>query len=387
MKKNIINQIPTMTATNSSKSADINIYGPIIDSSWWNDGVTTPKQIQDKLSNLGNVSQINVHINSPGGSVFAGQAIHNMFRQHPANVTMYIDGLAASIASVIAMAGNKIVMPPGAMMMIHNPLFNLWGAYEASEMREMAAVLDKLKESLVATYMSRKTQKSKDEIIELMNKTTWMTAADAVEKGFADEVEGAQQISASMAGSVLNIAGLSFDLSCFDTLPSFFNSVPVVVATPEPQNITTHKEEKKLPDINNLEELRKEYPDLVNQLVSNAINEALAKEKQRLAALDTLNDTQNPAINELIQDAKNAGKTVEDIKGVVDILKKHPPAAAPAQNKGQEFLIAAINGSKQSGVENIQTDAAGAATEAQELAAAVNFMAQGLNQKAGKDGK
>ncbi|MGL5512655.1 MAG: ATP-dependent Clp protease proteolytic subunit, partial [Sporomusa sp.] len=236
-------------------------------------------------------------------------------------------------------------------------------------------------------YMSRKTQKSKNEIVELMDKTTWMTAADAVEMGFADEVEGAQQISASMAGSVLNIAGLSFDLSCFETLPSFINSVPAAAATPEPQNSTTNKEEKKLPDINNLEELRKEYPDLVNQLVNESVSNALKQEKDRLTALDALNDTQNPAIAELIQEAKNSGKTADDIKGVVDILKKHPPAAAPAQNKGQEFLIAAINGNKQSGVENIQTDAAGAATEAQELAAAVNYMAQGLNQKAGKDGK
>lgn len=375
-----------MMTTNAAKSADINIYGPILDSSWWNDNVTTPKQIQDKLSAMGNISQINVHINSPGGSVFAGQAIHNMLRQHAANVTIYIDGLAASIASVIAMAGNKIVMPPGAMMMIHNPLLSLWGSYEAAEMREMANVLDKIKESLVATYLSRKTNKSKDEIVAIMDKTTWLTAADAVKDGFADEIEGEKQISASMTGSVLNIAGLAFDLACFDTLPSFVNSLPAVQPLPDAQNIKS-KEEQKLPDIKNIEELRKEYPDLVNQLIGESVSSALQKEKDRTTALDALNDGKHPAIAEIIQDAKNSGKTAEDIKAVIEILKKHPSAATPAaQNKGQEFLIAAIAGNKASGVDNIQADVPGSAADEQEFTAAVNFMTEGLNRKAGKEG-
>ena len=101
----------------TNDSADLLLYGPISESSWWGDEIT-PKQFADDLEALGDVSEINVRINSGGGDVFAGQAIHSMLKRHAANVTVYVDGLAASIASIIAMAGDTVVMPRGAMMMI-----------------------------------------------------------------------------------------------------------------------------------------------------------------------------------------------------------------------------------------------------------------------------
>jgi len=271
--------MPTNVTQNS---LDIVIRGPVVDSSWWDDNAATPQMVQDKLATAGNVGQINVHINSPGGSVFAGQAIHNMLRQHPANVTVYIDGLAASIASVIAMAGNKIIMPPGTMMMIHNPLLSLWGSYQSGDMREMADFLDKIKESLVATYVSRCTKKTKDEIIALMDATTWMTAVDAVDMGFADEIEGIA-VSASMSGKVLNIAGKSFDLSPFATVPTVQASVNVSSAT-EIKN-----EEEKILDLN---ELKAKHPELYNQLFELGVK----AERDRHKALDAIALPGNDAI-------------------------------------------------------------------------------------------
>lgn len=271
MKK--IKLFPLVTNA-TQKSIDINIYGPVVDSSWWDDGVVTPKQVQDALQGAGNASQINVHINSPGGSVFAGQAIHNMLKQHPANVTVYIDGLAASIASLIAMAGDKIIMPPGTMMMIHNPLVSMYGSYMASEMRETAAFLDKVKETLVATYMVRKSNKTKDEIVAIMDATTWFTAQDAFDGGFADEIEGIVPISSNMAGKVLNIAGMAFNLEPFGSMP--------VNITQAPQ-IAIHKTEEE--NILDLKELKAKYPDLYNEVIAMGVTQ----ERGRMKEIDSVN--------------------------------------------------------------------------------------------------
>lgn len=282
----------------TQKSIDINIYGPVVDSSWWNEGVVTPKQIQDALQSASNVSQINVHINSPGGSVFSGQAIYNMLKQHPANVTVYIDGLAASIASIIAMAGNKIVMPPGTMMMIHNPLVTMYGSYEASEMRDTADFLDKIKESLVATYTSRKTNKTKDEIIALMDATTWLTAQNAVDIGFADEVEGSTPITSNLSGKVLNIAGMAFNLESFDNVP--LNIANSTMDTNEKPN---NKEENIL----DLKELQSKFPDLYNEITAMGVT----KERNRMKALD---EVQIGGFEDIVNKARyETGATAEQV--------------------------------------------------------------------------
>lgn len=299
-----MNKIPLVTNA-TQKSIDINIYGPVVDSSWWNEGVVTPKQVQDALQSAGNVSQINVHINSPGGSVFAGQAIHNMLKQHPANITVYIDGLAASIASIIAMAGNKIIMPPGSMMMIHNPLVSMYGSYMANEMRETADFLDKIKESLVATYTSRQTKKSKDEIVALMDATTWFTAQDAVDNGFADEVEGSTPVTSNMTGKVLNIAGMAFNLESFGNMP-----VNLVHAVELP--ITKNEGEEVL----NKEELKTKHPELYNEIMAMGANQ----ERGRIKALD---EVQIGGFEDLVNKAKyENGATAEQVAMQIVIAQK-----------------------------------------------------------------
>lgn len=303
------NSIPLVTNA-TQKSIDINIYGPVVDSSWWDDGVTTPQQIQDALKSAGNIGQINVHINSPGGSVFAGQAIHNMLKQHPANVTVHIDGLAASIASIIAMSGNKIIMPPGSMMMIHNPLVGMYGSYEASEMRETANFLDKIKESLVATYTSRQTKKSKDEIVALMDATTWLTAQDALDSGFADEVEGIAPVNSTMTGKVLNIAGMAFNLESFGTLP-----VNMITALPE---IPINKTEEE--NILNLTELKAKYPDLYNEIIAMGVTQ----ERGRMKALD---DVQIDGFENIVNKARyESGATAEQVAMQIIVAQKQQSA-------------------------------------------------------------
>lgn len=167
--------------------AEISIYDDI--GAW---GVTAKQFIGDLKAIT--ASSIHLAINSPGGSVFDALAMYNAIRQHPANVTVTVMGVAASAASLIAMAGDKIIMPENTFMMIHNPLNGVYG--NADDLREMADVLDKIGASLVATYATR-TGLPDDEIKALLDAETWLNADEAVAKGFADELQPAIKAVAS----------------------------------------------------------------------------------------------------------------------------------------------------------------------------------------------
>ncbi|MEY8414798.1 head maturation protease, ClpP-related [Tissierella praeacuta] len=182
------------------KSAgELTLYGEISNETWWGDEVT-PKEFKADLDNLGEIDTLNIYINSPGGDVFAGQTIYSILKRHKAHKNIYIDGLAASIASVIAMAGNTIFMPKNSMMMIHNP----WtiGMGNASDFRKLAEDLDKIRESLIAAYENQ-SMLTKDEIIEIMDNETWLTAKECEEYGFCHVVEEEKQIAASIDLEVL----------------------------------------------------------------------------------------------------------------------------------------------------------------------------------------
>ncbi|MGP6473526.1 ClpP-like prohead protease/major capsid protein fusion protein [Rahnella aceris] len=169
------------------KTADIYIYDEI---GYW--GVTA-RQFASSMKALGDLDHINLHIHSPGGDVFDGIAIYNLLNSHTASKTVYIDGLAASMASVIAMVGNPIIMPENAMMMIHKP----WGITggDANDMRDYADLLDKVEAVLIPSY-AKKTGKTPDELALMLGEETWMTAQECLEHGFADQISTAVQAMA-----------------------------------------------------------------------------------------------------------------------------------------------------------------------------------------------
>ncbi|QCO04169.1 head maturation protease, ClpP-related [Azospirillum argentinense] len=154
----------------------------------------TAKDFADDLKALGPVTALTVRINSGGGEFFAGLAIGNLLRTHPAKVTVKIDGLAGSIASVIAMAGDTVEMPSNAMMMVHN--VSWWASGTAEDLRETAEVMDQMRKSLVAAYRA-KTGLADAKLDELLTDSgTWMTAAEAKELGFCDVVTDAVDATA-----------------------------------------------------------------------------------------------------------------------------------------------------------------------------------------------
>lgn len=131
-----------------------------------------PKDVQDFLDQLDGVSKINVHINSGGGSVFGGIAIYNILKRYDAEITVYVEGLAASIASVIAMAGDKIIIPANAQMMIHKPSSITWG--NADDMRKEADILDGCQKVILNTYMKHtKEGVTPEQINALIDAETW----------------------------------------------------------------------------------------------------------------------------------------------------------------------------------------------------------------------
>ena len=157
----------------------LEIYGTIAEESWFDDDVT-PKLFHEELfSGTGNIT---IWITSPGGDCIAASQIYSMLMDYKGDVTVKIDGLAASAASVIAMAGTKVLMAPTALMMIHNPATLAMGDHE--DMKKAISMLDEVKESIINAY-EIKTSLSRTKLSHLMDSETWMNANKAIELGFA----------------------------------------------------------------------------------------------------------------------------------------------------------------------------------------------------------
>ncbi|MBG9766204.1 head maturation protease, ClpP-related [Paenibacillus polymyxa] len=211
---------------NEGNRPSLYIYGVIESMDWWGDEVT-PNQFKADLDQLGDVPELDVYINSDGGDVFAGQAIHSMLKRHKAHVNVYIDGLAASIASVIAMAGDTVYMPRNAMMMIHNPW--TFSAGNAAQLRKTADDLDNIRKSLIAAYID-KSGIDETRLIELLDAETWLSADEAISYGLADEIDQGKEIAASLNAGVLNVNGQDMNLSKYKNAPKIF----VVTAAAQP---------------------------------------------------------------------------------------------------------------------------------------------------------
>lgn len=173
----------------TENTAEVWLYDEI---GYW--GITA-KQFANDIKALKNITHIDLRIHSPGGDVFEGTAIYNLLANHPATIHAHIDGLAASMASVIAMAADVIHMPENSMMMIHKP----WGIQggDSDDMRKYAELLEKVESTLVAAYQ-KKTGKPEDEIKAMLKAETWLTGAEAVDAGFADQLTPALEVAAKL---------------------------------------------------------------------------------------------------------------------------------------------------------------------------------------------
>lgn len=175
-----------LTTSEDGTTADLDIYGDI-SSCWWDDDAMSAPKLSKQLDELGDVSQINVHINSYGGEVAEGLAIYSALRRHKAHVRTTCDGFACSIASVIFMAGDERLMSDASLLMIHNAWTSAWGV-NAADLRKLADDMDTITSASKSAYMAR-VSITEDELTELMDAETWISPADAVDMGFATAIE------------------------------------------------------------------------------------------------------------------------------------------------------------------------------------------------------
>lgn len=206
-------------ADTAAKSLDLYIYGDVEakeivdDDSWWGyhweESERSADHFREVLTQFPSVEQINIYINSYGGSVFEGTAIYNQLKRHSAHKTVYVDGFACSIASVIAMAGDEVVMPKNTLMMIHN----MWtcACGNAAELRKAADDLDVINAAGRAAYLLKAGDKLDEaRLAEMMAAETWLTAVQCIELGLADRL-AEQDADMSGAAEVLQRANLNVE--------------------------------------------------------------------------------------------------------------------------------------------------------------------------------
>jgi ATP-dependent Clp protease protease subunit len=210
-------------AQDSTQIGRVDIYGEISSVEFWGDEKTPSKFIED-LKNLGPVSEIEIHIFSNGGDPFASLAMYAEINRRSEKISVYIDGIAASAATLILCAGDTVYMDETAMLMVHNPYqLLMFTGLNAQEARELADELDKIREPMITAYM-KKSGKTRDEVIALMDgengQGTWLTADEAIEFGLADAYSPKNkkpvEVAAMISPGIYNYRGVKIDLTGFD---------------------------------------------------------------------------------------------------------------------------------------------------------------------------
>lgn len=307
------------------KSAELILYGSIGSDEYWDD--ISDKAFKQDIENLGDVENITLHINSPGGSVFSAVAIANTLKNHKAKITANIDGLAASAATIITSACDTVRMPKNALFMVHNPITFAYGNNQ--DMQKTLEMLNKVKNSIIETYLN-KAKTDKETLSELMDNETWMSAEEAKEYGFVDEILD-ESVEKEVIENKLIINNMAFDISRFKNFKEKKNQDPRIInisvnSTGSPEEIAD-----KFRDILNstenqkneggnmtLEELKNKFPELYNQIFNEGKEAGITKERERMREIDNL-DISN--YSELVENAKY-NEPVEASVLAVNILNK-----------------------------------------------------------------
>jgi len=269
-------------STSGESEATLYIYGDIAlyDMGWWNwpDDVV-PNKFKNQLNALGDVDTIHVRINSNGGSVFGAYAIMNLLKSHKAQIITYNDGIAASAATLIAMAGDRIISALGAIWMIHLPA--TWGiGGNVHELQKAIEILNVITEGMLDIYHAR-TGIERDTLLQMMNEDTWMSGSDALERGFIDEVSGLQveaYLNADKTTAFLN--KLPISLKDVRNKEAFVAMLPAKTESKPPiHQISNHApQNKKEETVMNLADLKANHPEIYNAAVQEGITQASSSE-------------------------------------------------------------------------------------------------------------
>ncbi|MFC2462741.1 MAG: head maturation protease, ClpP-related [Veillonella parvula] len=300
-----------------AETIDIDIYGVVLNGKdYWGED-TGVSEVINRLKRLEPSQNIVLHVNSVGGEVSAGVTLYNRLRALPNKKSVIIEGLAASMASIISMAGDEIHMALGSEMMIHNPSSFAWG--EADDFEKAAESLRKTKENLIDIYEAR-TGLTREEIATMMDEETWLTAREALEKGFCTSVDESLQMVACRKGTDLIVNGLPMSMEVLKGLP-----------------VDKYEEKGEEPMEVTAELLRTDYAEVYDEV----FNAGVAAERARLQALDGIN---NEARAEVVNRAKyETYATVQDV--AVELLNMPQPEPSEQTNQFQRMIQDANNAS------------------------------------------
>jgi ATP-dependent protease ClpP protease subunit len=312
----------------TGKHLDLQIHGTI-DGGWFDDEGANSKQVCALLNEHADASTVRVDVNSIGGSMFGGIAMHNALAAHPGKVTGVVTGLAASAASLAVLGCDEVVMAAGSMMMIHPP--SIVAAGNASDLRKSADMLDKAQASIVAIY-AEKTGKSTDEINALVNAETWMTGEEAVAAGFADaladdepdEDDPNEDAEPEDRGDVICWNGVSFPRAA---MPA---QVLAMAKTPPPI----------APPIIDRAYLEAHAPDLLAALVAEPSADAKAAIEFRAAAMTLAGASDAEAAINIFRSGVDALAAAEAAK---------VQAALAAKNEARAGIVAKVQAAVESG--------------------------------------
>ncbi len=238
---------------------------------FWDD--INEQEIKDALAFLPPDREIDILINSEGGSVFTALAIYNLLSQHKGKITITVGGLAASAATLITSIPNAtVIMPTGSMMLIH-PVRQMAGMPQTpEELREAAVNLEKIRETMIDVYQ-KKTGQSREGLLALMQGESFLTGQEAVAKGFADRIDETQSVTNTLIDGVATVNGLKVSACIVGMAPEGFFKAEISAE----QGVTM-----------NLEKLKAEHPDLVEAICKEAIAEGVNRERARIKAIEEI---------------------------------------------------------------------------------------------------
>ncbi|WP_432643391.1 head maturation protease, ClpP-related [Acidaminococcus sp.] len=323
-----------------SDTAEILLYGEIDSSGDWireylpDDPTQSAGSFRKELQALDG-KDVLLRINSPGGDVFQAQAIYNVLKTYSGHVSCHIDGICASAATLVACAADSITMPENALYMIHNPASHMRGTMDRQDLDKAAEMLDKVKDTIVAVYMSRCKDLAEDDIRQMMDDETWMTANEAHDKGFVDGIDD-----------------YGVDAGVQDNGLLVVNSVVMPGMHPDKnqalQRLCAVRAQK-----NEVKFVKNEDKSFMDQLkdffaARDAEAQKANAEANRIKALDALKG-ENPVANALVDKAKEQGVTAEQLHPFLDAV-----ASLKVEDKGMEELKALITDQLQSGATQVK---------------------------------
>lgn len=295
-------------ASVSEDEGEITLYGDVLSRQpvdWWTGEpepglYITPEGFMEDLAAVKDKERITVRLNSCGGDLYTGIAIHNALKALTGEVNVIVEGIAASAASVIMCAGDRINVYPGSLVMIHGVSAYFWGSLNIQDMKQLMKGMD-ASERAVAEIYNAKTGIAVDTLRSMMTKETWLTGREAVEKGFADQVlegEGEPDMGMSPDRRILYVNGIGHNVEGLQhipgTIPVLGNPVTRPVMSVSPSHVAEQTKGGK--KYMTLEELKSQEPELVKQIEQEARNaaqiqasaDAVAEERKRLEDIDSI---------------------------------------------------------------------------------------------------